>query len=224
MCLSITQGEHVPSIMNLQKIAKVIATGGRSIGTSRSMLVGISGIDASGKGFVSKKLARMLKADGWNVALINVDGWLNLPPARFSAIDQGRHFYAHALRLDEMLGRLALPLRDNRSVNLIADFAEEIAAEYRKHNYNFNNIDIILLEGIFLFKKEYREHFDLKIWVECSFDTALRRAIGRSQEGLTAEETVKVYETIYFPAQRIHFDTDRPVEFADLIIRNDQRR
>ena len=63
--------------------------------------------------------------------------------------------------------------------------------------------------------------FDLAIWVDCSFSTALARAIERGQEGLTPAETIAAYETIYFPAQRIHFERDDPQATADLILENE---
>jgi uridine kinase len=187
----------------------------------QSLLVGISGIDASGKGFITAKLAEEIQQKGFNAANINLDGWLNLPHIRFNPNNPAEHFYENAIRFDEMFETLILPLRENRSIQLTADFAEETATEFRKHKYNFENIDIILLEGIFLFKNEFRTYFDLRIWIECSFEMALQRAIARSQEGLSSEETIKVYETIYFPAQKIHFAEDNPRKLADLIYNNE---
>jgi uridine kinase len=187
----------------------------------RCLLAGISGIDASGKGFITTKLGEDLRRKGFNVAAINVDGWLNLPKIRFAPENPAENFYKNALRFEEMFEKLVLPLRENRSVNLIADLAEETAVRYRKHEYLFKDIDIILLEGIFLFKNEFKKHFDLKIWIECPFEIALKRAIARSQENLSPEETVKAYETIYFPAERIHFAKDNPRESADLVYNND---
>ena len=232
------------------------------------MLVGISGIDASGKGYVASRLASELDSAGLRVALINVDGWLNLPHLRFlkeehhrvspdmgrdchnslikegdhakppslskegwprvceagvvpDVTAQGRHFYHHALRLDEMFERLVLPLKQDRDINLTADFAEETATGFRPHTYAFSDIDIILLEGIFIFKREFVAHFDLKIWIECSFETALTRAITRGQEDLPPDATIEAYQTIYFPAQRKHFEADEPACVADLVFRND---
>ena len=83
------------------------------------------------------------------------------------------------------------------------------------------NIDILLLEGIFLFKSAYRDKFDLKVWIDCSFDIALHRAIARGQEGLPPAETKHAFETIYFPAQRLHFERDQPREIADVVFNND---
>ncbi|HYR90451.1 MAG TPA: hypothetical protein VE422_40645 [Terriglobia bacterium] len=50
---------------------------------------------------------------------------------------------------------------------------------------------------------------------------ALERAVARGREGLPFAETVRAYETIYFPAQRLHFERDHPRAAADFIIRND---
>src|SRR5204862_6254817 len=91
----------------------------------------------------------------------------------------------------------------------------------RKHRYEFRKLDIVLLERIFLFKPAYRRHFDLTAWVDCSFATALKRAITRCQEGLPPAETIRAFSTIYFPAQRIHFARDNPQEAAAFIIHND---
>ena len=207
--------------MDLATIVKAIKVIRDTAQHDRATLVGISGIDGSGKGYITAKLAAELT--GPSIAVINVDGWLDLPDVRFDPSDPAENFYANGIRLDEMFRRLVLPLKSDRCVDILMDYTEESANAFRPHTYRFSDIDIILLEGIFLFKKQYAAHFDLKIWIECSFETALERAIGRSQEGLSAEETVRAYETIYFPAQRIHFAKDDPRSAADLNFDNNGR-
>src|SRR6266567_1192061 len=76
----------------------------------RAVLAGISGIDASGKGFITKKIAKRLRESGWRVAMINADDWLNLPEVCLSRHRPAEHFYEYALRLDEMFNRLIIPL------------------------------------------------------------------------------------------------------------------
>lgn len=187
----------------------------------RGLLVGISGIDASGKGYVAKQIEARLHQHTIAAANINVDGWLNLPDRRFSPIRPAEHFYKNAIRFNDLFSKLLLPLKDHRSVHLDADFTEETAGDYRQHTYSFKDVGVALVEGIFLFKRGYREHFDLAIWVNCSFATALARALGRAQERLSPAETIRAYETIYFPAQKLHFAHDNPRETADLVLNND---
>src|SRR6266436_9278944 len=130
---------------------------------NRAILVGISGIDASGKGFITEKIAKRLQELGWRVATINADDWLNLLEVCLSQHKPAEHFYEHAMRFDEMFDRLIVPLKESRAVSFVADCADAKGSR-RKHRYEFRKIDIILLEGIFLFRPAYREHFDLTAW------------------------------------------------------------
>src|SRR6185369_1664392 len=117
------------------------------------MLAGISGIDASGKGYVATLIDRELQRSSIRTALIHADDWLNLPSVRFSATSPGSHFYERALRSDEMFERLILPLKHDRSVRLTAEIAKETDNRFHEFEYLFENIDVILLEGIFIFKE-----------------------------------------------------------------------
>jgi uridine kinase len=203
-------------------VVEAIARKRDAVVPNRAVLVGISGIDASGKGFVTAKLADALRAKLLNVALISADDWLNLPHVSMNRDNYAEHFYDHAIRFDEMFERLIVPLKYHREINITADCADAKATTYRERRYDFRNIDIVLLEGIFLFKRGYRHQFDLSVWIDCSFECALERAIERGQEGLPPTETSEAFETIYFPAQRIHLARDEPREAADCIVTNDE--
>ena len=207
--------------MDLDEVTTRILQKRAVISEARSVLVGISGIDGSGKGYVARQIEARLGQHGIAAATINVDGWLHLPEKRFDPAAPAQHFYDSAIRFDEFFAQLVKPLRDHRSVFLEADFTEETASAYRKHTYKFKNVSVILVEGIFLFKRGYRKLFDLAIWIDCSFPTALARALARSQEGLPLAGMITAYETIYFPAQRIHLDRDDPRSSADLVLNND---
>src|SRR5437870_5999488 len=125
----------------------------------QAVLVGISGIDAGGKGFITEKIAQRLQESGWRVATINADDWLNLPGVCLSRRKPGEHFYEHAMRFDEMFDPLIVPLKQNRAVSFVADCADA-KGNRRKQSYEFHKVDIVLLEGIYLLKRAYWEHFD----------------------------------------------------------------
>jgi uridine kinase len=218
----ITKSNGNFSAVSWRRVLDAIARKRGAVAPDRAVLVGISGIDASGKGFITQKLADRLRAGGWNVAAISADDWLNLPDVCINRDNYAEHFYEHAMRFGEMFGRLIIPLKQKREISLTADCADAKATSYRKQCYKFRNIDVMLLEGIFLFKPEYRDHLDFKIWIECSFETALQRATERSQEGLPPAETLKAFKTIYFPAQLIHLARDNPREAADHVLTNER--
>ncbi len=207
----------------LQTVVDEILDARSSIPSQRSVLTAITGIDGCGKGYVTARIVDALQTKGVCAVAINIDGWLNLPNRRFDASNPAEHFYLHAIRFEEMFAQLILPLRDHRSLRIVADYAEETATEYRLHVYEFEDVDVIALEGIYLLKHAFQAHYDRSIWIECSFDTALERAISRAQEGLPPAETIHAYRTIYFPAQELHFQRDNPKAGATLIVNNDTR-
>ena len=163
--------------INLDNASEMIAHQHTLLTKQKALLVAISGIDGSGKGYITSKLDSLLAQQNLRIATIGIDGWLNLPAKRFSQMNPAEHFYQNAVRFGELFGQLIFPLRDRRSIHLEADYAEETASGYRKHIYQFTDIDVILLEGIYLLKRQFQSTYDLSFWIECSFETALSRAI-----------------------------------------------
>lgn len=208
---------------NLEVVVGRILETRRAVPQERSALIAITGIDGCGKGYVTARIVQRLQAAGLRAVAINIDGWLNLPDKRFDPTNPAEHFYLHAIRFDEMFAQLVLPLRDQRSVRCEADHVVETATTYEPVTYEFENVDVVVLEGIYLLKRAFQDLYDLSCWIECSFETALERAISRGQEGLPPEDTVAAYRTIYFPAQEIHFQRDDPRAAATLMANNDPR-
>lgn len=191
------------------------------VSVARSLLVGLSGIDGSGKGYLARHIAMALGRRGFRVASLAADDWAAAPEQRFDPNRPAEHFYEHGFRFEEMFRDLILPLKSQRSRRLEALRSNEPQSALHAYVFEFHDVDIILVEGIFLLKREYREHFDLTIWVDCSFETAMERAVQRAQEGLPPDETRRAYATIFFPAQHLHFRRENPRAATDFIINND---
>ena len=112
------------------------------------------------------------------------------PHVRFGGDDPGEHFYSHAFRFEEMFSRLIEPLARNGRSHLTAEYVGETATCHRKHVYEFDDVDLILLEWIFLFKPELQQCDDFRLSIDCRFKTAWERALSRSQEGLPPADTM----------------------------------
>ena len=209
-------------MVDMHAAVEMILAGRRRIPAHESMLVAVSGIDGSGKGYVTERIVACVQQKAVNAMAVNVDGWLNLRPRRFHEKRPAEHFYRHAIRFDDMFAQLILPLKRQRSIRVEADLAEETATVYHRHVYDFRDVDVIVLEGIYLLKRAFRRYYDLALWVDCSFEAALVRALQRTQEGLPPDETIQAYQTIYFPAQYIHFALDNPQSSANAIVDNDR--
>ena len=62
--------------MNLNDIIDAIAIQRKLLSSQQAILVAISGIDASGKGYIAAQIVKILSQGNLRVASINVDGWL----------------------------------------------------------------------------------------------------------------------------------------------------
>ena len=183
-------------------------------------IIGISGIDGSGKGFISKQLRHHLEYLGFKVYLIGIDGWLQPPSKRFADLSPGEHFYSNGFRFDEFEVQLFRHLSVKGSIDLVAKHSDPgDSEELIDYHYNINDADIIIFEGIFLLQPRFQ--FDYSIWIDCSFETAFNRALERNQEGISPERMKLDYDNIYFAAQRIHIQKDQPRLHADFIYPND---
>lgn len=187
----------------------------------RLFTVAISGIDAAGKGYVGKLLQEQLEKGGSKIANINIDPWQNPLSVRLRKENAAENVYENIFRWNDFFEQLLFPLQKNKSIYLETKGIRSDADIYYPLIYDYRNIDILLVEGILLFKKKYLPHYDYKIWIDCSFETGLKRAIKRNVESLSAEKLVQDYQVFYYAAQQLHFEKDNPQGAADIIFNND---
>jgi len=187
-----------------------------------SLLDALSGIDGSGKGYTANLLHWALERRGIHAALVHADDWLSPPRQRFGNPRTARHFFENAFRFDAMFSHVVTPLRRDRRIDVTLTLGGQ-SGFMRRQSYRFSDVDVVLLEGIFLLRRELLPNYDRTIWIDCTFKTALERALRRDQEGLTSEQLEHDYRTIYFPAQQLHVIRDAPRERAGLVVLNDDR-
>lgn len=183
--------------------------------------IAISGIDAAGKGHISKLLYEELSKHGFNVALINTDPWQNPISIRLQKENAAQNVYDHIFRWNEFFEQLIFPLQQNKSIYLETTGIHSHADIYYPLVYDHKDIDILIIEGILLFKRQYLHYYDYKIWINCSFETGLQRALARNAEKLNTEQLIHDYHTYYYAAQRLHLEKDEPKRSTDLIFDND---
>jgi uridine kinase len=205
----------------LDKLYKgILLTKNRHQG-NRLFTVAISGIDASGKGYVGNLLQQRFEGEGYKIANINIDPWQNPLPVRLQKENPAENVYENIFRWNDFFEQLIFPLQKKGGIYLETKGIRSDADVYYPLVYNDIDIDILLIEGILLFKKKYLSYYDYKIWIDCSFETGLQRAIRRNAENLSEDQLVYDYQTFYYSAQRLHFERDNPKENANIIFPNE---
>lgn len=209
-------------ISTIDKLAEQVIATHRMHNGPQLFTVAISGIDASGKGYITRLLEEQLEKSGYRVANINIDPWQTPIPVRLNQENPAENLYNNIFRWEDFFRQLILPLKIHKNIRLDAELIRTDADRYYSYTYEYNDLDILLLEGILLFKEEYFKYYDLKVWIDCSFETGLQRALRRNVEKLDEPRLIHDYDTFYYAAQRLHLEKDLPILRADIIFDNDK--
>jgi uridine kinase len=126
-----------------------------------------------------------------------------------------------ALCLEDLRERVLAPLRESRSLRTTLDWAAPGSAGSDRRAFEFVDLDVLVVEGLFLLRRDIRGSFDLSFWVECSFDTALERAI-EARHG-SAAAVLALHDQVLLPALKMHLHCDDPRSHADGVIVDDPR-
>jgi len=182
----------------------------------KAFVIGVNGIDCSGKTVFAGALEDYLKAKGCKTQSIHLDDFHNPREIRYSGSNQAENYFNKSFNTDLIIETLLIPIRENSRLetnltllNLDTDKLEII----RKYTINPNTV--VIFEGVFLFRKELAPYTDYKIFLEIPLDESKRRATVRD-----AQASPDKYDTKYLPAQKKYLEEYPLPLVADLIIDN----
>ncbi|WP_243834647.1 uridine kinase family protein [Psychromonas algarum] len=177
--------------------------------SKKAQVIAISGIEGSGKRSLTEKIAAALRLDGLNVAVVHTDDWEASKEIRFNVMNSPEEYYLNAYRFDEMFEQLILPLKLFGSIKTSVNLDD--AESPRQIDYNFEDIDIILIEGVYLIQEAFLDLYDYSCWVKSNFDTAFKRLAEQMDIEESQEALVNLFEMLIKPAGQYHIYTDDPI-------------
>jgi len=178
-------------------------------------IVGISGVDASGKTTFAKKLTQNLKQQtDRQILSTSIDNFHNPRSTRYSkGKDSPEGYYYDSFNLDALKNKLLNPISKGEPQVKLKHFDNTINVEVECEPTKVKSDAILILEGIFLFRDELVNYFDYKIWLDIDFDTMLKRGIAR--DGI--EES---YRKRYIPGQKLHLKDVNPIRLANYVVKS----
>ncbi len=200
-------------------LAKVV----RSIRRNHPLRVGIDGVDASGKTRLADELANELKKQNRQVIRASVDGFHNSKELRYQkGRDSAEGYYVDSFDNNAIIGNLLAPLGSNGNLKYkaaIFDFRTD--SKINSKEETAEKTAILVMDGVFLFRPELINYWDLKIFLNVDFDVAVQRAAKRDGYYLGTEQKVHdKHKVRYIPGQKIYFKDAKPREKADVVIDN----
>lgn len=78
---------------------------------------------------------------------------------------------------------------------------------------------LTIAEGVRLIRPPLADRFDLTVWIDCPPEVATERGLARDRAAGAPPEDLALWATDWAPADRSHFERDRPDLRADLLYR-----
>ena len=176
-----------------------------SLQSRAPQLVALSGPDCAGKSTLAVDVCKQLdRLDlTMRVKLLSMDAFLIPRHLRTPKTPEFKEYFECAFdypTLVEMLKTVRYPMPPVDPNSVARD-----------------TLDIVLVEGVFLLRKELYQWWDLTVWLEVDTSVIMNRAVKRDKEYFGDERTVRrVYENRCLPAQDYHIRRDLPKQNADI--------
>ena len=186
----------------------------------KPFVIGITGIDTSGKTRFAELFETFLLSAGLKTQLIKLDDFHNPKKIRYSGDDQADNYYHKSFDLKTITEKLLKPVKQKISYSVKLVLLDLLTDKYEvEKTYSFDKDTIIIFEGVFLFKAELSPYIDFKIFLDVPFEEVKKRAKERDVP-IYGEGVLIKYDSKYLPAQRRYLNEFPPERTADLIIDN----
>ena len=187
-----------------------------------SLIVGLNGVDGSGKTTMARTLEHRLKKSGHKVLLISVDDFHNPRSVRYKRGELSPIAFCHdSINYDAIANNALKPAFEMKGKSVLCqtklfDLAlDEEDAQFEEVTSN----TILLVEGIFLFRPEICPFLHVKIFLDVLFENVMQRVLSRDIATLSTEANIRErYSHKYIPGQMLYLDEVSPQSIADVVI------
>lgn len=186
----------------------------------RAIVVGINGIDCSGKTTLATKIKKELDRKGYKNQLISIDDFHMPKSYRYKGGEcSPDNYYNNSFNLSKIAEEIFIPISNGKVIKKKLKLLDLYTDKHTVvRPFDIDRETIVLFEGVFLFRNELINYLDLKIYIDISFKEAKKRFIERDLP-LYGPSIHTKYQKKYFPAQRMYIKLINPKKIADIIIK-----
>ena len=212
-------GDEKNPVSLVADVAESVAA--QALDSERPLVVGVNGVDGSGKTMLTAELHRQLEAHGLPVTVVHIDDFTQPRTRRSAAGDPIERYYNNTFDIDTLRRAILEPLAARKLGSVILRHEDpRDSSRMVEHGYSFaGSPSVVIVEGVFVFRPELVDYFDTKIFVDIPLSEIRERAIERDVPRF-GFGVLKKYLTKYIPTQAHYLDTVRPYELADIVIDN----
>lgn len=187
--------------------------------TERTTIIGIDGLGGAGKSTISQSISDLLKGERLSVIVLHIDDFIHTRSVRYNGdYEEWECYYKLQWRYDYLLDEIIFPIKKGNSITKKVELYDKDNDRYYLYEVDAPVGSIVIIEGVFLQRKELCGVFDYMIYIDIPEEVRLTRVLRR--DGYIGDDNqIKLkYDNRYFPAERHYVRECAPVQNADFVI------
>lgn len=182
----------------------------------RPLIVAIDGLSGAGKTTLVKKLEHELTKKS-QVIVIHIDDHIVERNKRYETGHEEWYEYYYLQWDIAMLTKTLFQQLHKTNSTLVLPFYDLPTDTISIKDRPVPADSIVLIEGIFLQRKEWRHYYDFIIFLNCPRETRYERALNRDVYIGDYEARLSKYKRRYWPGEEHYLNTESPLENANKI-------
>lgn len=188
---------------------------------AKPLIVGVNGVDTSGKTTLTMEFGKYLSKSGFNVQIVHLDDFHNPSSLRNKESDPIISYFNNAFDLKYLEKEILVPISTKSLLDkelVLLDLQKDQYSS--KKRYVVDKDTIVFVEGVLLYREPIDKYFDFKIYVDVSFEEVLKRALKRDNE-IFGDSVIERYHKKYIPIQERYIENYSPKQKSNVIIDNE---
>lgn len=182
------------------------------------IIIGIDGLGGAGKSTISERICCEIKTNNVHTILLHIDDFINVREVRYnSAYPEWQCYYDLQWRYEYFAG-IINQIKNRTNNNIEIELYDKDNDCYFSQNYDIKEKTVVIVEGIFLQRKELYGIFNYMVYIDVTEDERMTRVLKRDTYIGNEQQIIDKYENRYFPAERKYFNEYHPEQSADFVI------
>lgn len=174
-------------------------------------ILGIDGLSRSGKTTFVTNLKENMKQESIPFHIFHIDDHIVERNKRYhTGYEEWYEYYYLQWDIDSLRQKFFQKLQNETKLKLPFYNNETDSSEMKKVQIPI--VGVIVIEGVFLQRKEWRDFFHYMVYLDCPRETRFLRESPETQKDLSK------FENRYWKAEGFYLETELPKDRADLVI------
>ncbi|MBT2642408.1 hypothetical protein J7I80_09230 [Bacillus sp. ISL-41] len=179
--------------------------------TNNRFILGIDGLSRAGKTTYVKRIASILTEKEIECTVIHLDDHIVGRSKRYNTgREEWQEYYYLQWDVESLVKTLFINLIHSDEIEL--PYYENETDQHVNRTLNLALKRVIILEGIFLQREEWKPFIDYTVFIDCPRDVRFARESSQTQLN------IEKFRNRYWKAEDYYMEKLRPVEEADLVI------